>query len=120
MSTSSSYSSNKLRQVLTNGTQHFIIKSYVSTAFEYDRKVPEYHLYWVNLNKALLEDMEMYQRLSCKHMNKKELKYFNAIIDQYDIKVSGEDGIVWENKKLGLNKDLVRNQSYEKDIISSL
>jgi hypothetical protein len=45
-------------------------------------------------------------------MNKKELKYFNLILDQYDVKVSGEDGLVWENKKLGLDKDLVRNQSY--------
>lgn len=113
MSTSSSYSSNKLRQVLTNGTQHFIIKSYVYTAFEYDRKVPEYHLYWINLNKGLLEDMPIFQRLSCKHMNKKEISYFNSIIDKYDAKVFGEDGTVWENKKLGLNKDLVRNQSYE-------
>ena len=112
MSTSSSYSSNKLKQVLTNGTQHFVIKSYTYTAFEYDRKVPEYHLYWINLNKGLLEDMPMYQRLSCKHMNKKELKYFNSIIDQYEQKISNDEGIVWENKKLGLNKDLVHNQSY--------
>lgn len=120
MSTSSSYSSNKLRQVLNNRTQHFIIKSYTSTAFEYDRKVPEYHLYWVNLNKGLLEDMPMYQRLSCKHMNKKEKSYFWSIADQYNVVICGEDGIVWENKKLGLNKDLVQNQSYEEDIISSL
>jgi len=64
------------------------------------------------MNKALLEDMPMYQRLSCKHMNKKELKYFRSITDQYNVEIDNTDGIVWENKKLGLDKDLVQNQSY--------
>jgi hypothetical protein len=46
-------------------------------------------------------------------MNKKEKSYFWSIADQYNVVICGEDGIVWENKKLGLNKDLVQNQSYE-------
>lgn len=118
MSTSSAYSSNKLKQVLNNNTQHFIIKSFLTTAFEYDRRIPEYHLYWINLNKGLLEGMPMYQRLSCKQMNKKELSYFWSIAHEYKVVIEGEDGIVWENKKLGLNKDLVQNQSFYDDIIS--
>jgi hypothetical protein len=65
------------------------------------------------MNKGLLEDMPMYQRLSCKNMNKKEKSYFWSIADQYNVVVCSEDGIVWENKKLGLNKDLVQNQSHE-------
>jgi hypothetical protein len=107
MSTSSTYSSNKLRQVIENGTQHFIAKSFITTAFECDIKVPEYHLYWINLNKSTFEDMQCYQRMSFKLMNKKELKYFKSKINDYEVKKDNRYGVVWENKKLGFDKTLV-------------
>jgi hypothetical protein len=107
MSTSSSYSSNKLKQVIENGTQHFIAKSFITTAFEFERKVPEYHLYWINLNKSVFEDMQCYQCMSFKLMNRKELKYFKSVIDQYETKKDSKNGVIWENKKLGFDKTLV-------------
>jgi len=107
MSTSSKYSSNKLKQVIDNGTQHFIAKSFITTSFEFDRKVPEYHLYWINMNKDVFEDMHCYQKMSFKLLNKKELNYFKSIIDQYEVKKDTKHGVIWENKKLGFNKTLV-------------
>jgi hypothetical protein len=108
MSTSSAYSSNKLKQVLENKTQHFILKSFVYAAFEHDRKKPEYHLYWINVNKGVFEEYPKYKNMSCKMLNKKEMKFFLSVLDEYHKLVESNYGTVWENKKLGLNKDLVR------------
>lgn len=112
MSTSSAYSSNKLKQILENGTQHFIIKSYIYPAFEFGRKKPEYHLYWINMNKGAFEENPRYQFLSCKMMNKKEMKLFLSIQEEYNTPINNKLGIVWENKKLGLDKNLVKNLQY--------
>ena len=78
MSTKSSYSSNKLNQVIENGTHHFVSKSYVSAKFDHDRKKSEYYLYWVNLKKGVFESDPKYHRMSCKPMNAKEKKYFKC------------------------------------------
>jgi hypothetical protein len=40
-------------------------------------------------------------------LNKKEMRLFLSILDDYHQAVNNKYGIVWENKKLGLNKDLV-------------
>jgi hypothetical protein len=109
MSTSSAYSSNKLKQVLENKTQHFILKSFVYPAFEHERKKSEYHLYWINMNKGVFEEYPKYKNMSCKMLNKKEMKLFMSVLDQYNYAVNNKYGIVWENKKLGLDKDLVLN-----------
>jgi hypothetical protein len=109
MSTSSAYSSNKLKQVLENKTQHFILKSFVYPAFEHQRKKSEYHLYWINMNKGVFEEYPKYKNMSCKMLNKKEMKLFMSVLDQYNHAVNNKYGIVWENKKLGLDKDLVLN-----------
>jgi hypothetical protein len=112
MSTSSAYSSNKLKQVLENKTQHFILKSFVYPAFEYHRKKSEYHLYWINMNKGVFEEYPKYKNMSCKMLNKKEMKLFLSILDQYHKPIENKYGTVWENKKLGLNKDLVHIKEY--------
>ncbi len=108
MSTSSKYSSNKLKQVIENNTQHFITRSYISTAFEYDHRVYEYHLYWYNSNKGKFEEMHCYQCMSVKQLKTKEIKYFKSILDDYNKVVDNKHGCVWENKKLGFNKTLVQ------------
>ena len=108
MSTSSKYSSNKLKQVISNNTQHFIAKSYITTIFEYERKVAEYHLYWINKNKGVFEDMPRYQCMSFKLMNRKEIAFFQSILNEYNVEIENQHGKIWENKKLGFNKTLVR------------
>jgi hypothetical protein len=108
MSTSSAYSSNKLKQVLENKTQHFILKSFVYPAFEHQRKKSEYHLYWINMNKGVFEEYPKYKNMSCKMLNKKEMKLFMSLLEEYRTAVKNNYGVVWENKKLGLDKDLVR------------
>lgn len=106
MSTSSTYSSNKLNQVIKNETQHFIIKSYITTIFDYHRKKSEYHLYWYNKN-AKVEVDDLYVNMSNKLMNPKEIKFFKSIMNQYSTDIDCEDGIIWSNKKLGFDKTLV-------------
>jgi hypothetical protein len=108
MSTSSKYSSNKLKQVINNNTQHFVSRSFISASFEYDRKVYEYHLYWYNANKGKFEDMHCYKSMSFKLLNNKEIKYFKSIIDEYDKVVDNRYGCIWENKELGFNKAAVQ------------
>ena len=108
MSTSSAYSKNKLQDVLNNKTEHFILKSYVMTVFEHDRKEPEYHLYWYNKNAGNNPEHPEYIMISHKKMGKKELRFFRSIIDQYKRCNECEDGVVWEHKELGFNKKRVR------------
>jgi len=107
VTTSSSYSSNKLKQVIKNNTPHFILKSYISTKFEFDRRVPQYHLYWYNCKKQIFEDNHKYKSMSCKEMNKKEKFFFKSILDEYRETLNNRHGVVWENKKLGFDKTLV-------------
>jgi hypothetical protein len=109
MSTSSAYSSNKLNQVINDNTQHFIILSYVTTVFEYNRKKSEYHLYWYNKNKGIDPDDINYKNLSYKKMNNKEIRFFQSIVNQYNLDLDYEDGKIWSHKQIGFNKDKVRN-----------
>lgn len=109
MSTSSVYSSNKLRDVIKNETQHFVIKSYITAAFETERKKSEMHLYWYNRNSSYEIELGSYHSLSFKKMNKKELNLFYSIIDDYSIEIDRKDGTVWHHKKIGFNKELVKS-----------
>lgn len=109
MSTSSTYSSNKLNQVIKNGTQHFIVKSYITTVFDYQRKKSEYHLYWHNKN-AKVEVDDLYVNMSNKLMNPKEVKFFKSIINQYNVDIESEDGFIWSNKQIGFDKSLVKKK----------
>lgn len=107
MSTSSSYSSNKLLQVIDNKTQHFIAKSYITAVFEADRYVTEYHLYWYNKNKGAFEEHDRYTRMSYKKMNKKEIKFFFSLEDDYDMVLENEYGCIWNHIELGFDKERV-------------
>lgn len=116
MSTTSAYSSNKLSQVIKNETPHFITKSYVKARFDYDRYKVEYHIYWYNSKNPMFKDSPRYKFLSYKLMNKKELKYFEDILEEYTEMVNNKYGIVWENKKLGFDKTLVKNNQIRLDV----
>lgn len=107
MSTSSTYSSNKLKEILDNKTQHFIIKCFITAAFEYDRKITEYWLYWYNANKGADEENPQYRFLSSKKMNKKEMAFFMSNLSLYNRDIDSNDGCVWTNKQLGFNKEKV-------------
>ena len=116
MTTSSSYSSNKLQQILKNNTPHFILKSYITSRFEFDRRVPQYHIYWYNSKKQIFQDDPKYKCLSYKEMNKKERKYFRSVLGEYKEVSNSRDGIIWENKKLGFDKTLVIVSQLKLDI----
>jgi hypothetical protein len=49
-------------------------------------------------------------------MNKKERKYFEDILEQYTEVTNNKYGKVWENKKLGFDKTLVKNNQIRLDI----
>jgi hypothetical protein len=115
LSTSSSYSSNKLSQVIGDETQHFISKSYITPIFESTRYVTEYHLYWYNSNKNSFEDGHGYTRMSYKKMNKKEMKHFYSIEEQYELVEENQHGCIWENKKLGFDKSKVILSQFQLD-----
>ena len=115
MSTSSSYSSNKLLQVIDNETQHFIAKSYITAVFEADRYVTEYHLYWYNKNKGTFEEHANYTRMSYKKMNKKEVKFFFSIEDKYSLVLENEHGCIWNHKELGFDKSKVMLSQFSID-----
>jgi len=59
------------------------------------------------MNKGVFEEYPKYKNMSCKMLNKKEMKLFLSVLDEYNQAVKNKYGIVWENKKLGLDKDLV-------------
>jgi len=105
--TSSKYCSNKLEEIVKNGTEHFVIRSYLTTTFEYDRKIPEYWIYWYNPNKGIDNESMKYKCLSSKKMGKNEIKYFSSIINDYRADIDSDDGVVWINKSIGFNKSNV-------------
>lgn len=107
MSTTSAYSSNKLKQIIDNKTHHFITKSYVFPAFEHERKKSEYHLYWYNAKKGIYNDLHRYQFLSHKLLNKREMRMFLNNLDSYNKEIESEDGIIWVNKNIGFDKSKV-------------
>lgn len=107
MSTSSSYSSNKLLQVIEDETQHFIAKSYITPIFESTEYVTEYHLYWYNANKNLFENNDRYTRMSYKKINKKELKLFYSLEDNYQLVIENKHGCIWERKDIVFDKSRV-------------
>jgi hypothetical protein len=107
MSTSSKYSPNKLKQVVSNNTEHFIIKSYITAKFECHIKKTEYHLYWYNKNAGMHPESMRYKCLSSKKMGKNEIKYFSSIINDYRAEIDSDDGAVWINKSIGFNKSNV-------------
>lgn len=107
MSTSSKYSPNKLKQVIENGTQHFVLKCYVTAAFEYHRKKAEYYLYWFNKNAGVDPDNPKYKNMSSKRMGRKEVVYFYSMMQKYKEQNCDDTGCVWEHKEIGFNKSLV-------------
>jgi len=107
MSTSSKYSSNKLKQVIGNRTEHFIMKCYITAAFDFDRKKSEYYIYWFNRNAGVDPDFMKYKNMSNKKMSRTEVSFFKSIESSYNKVDYGEDGIIWEHKDIGFNKSLV-------------
>lgn len=112
MSTSSAYSSNKLKQVIENKTQHFVIKSFMTSSFEYNRKKPEYHLYWYNKNGGIDPETMRYRNMSNKKMNSKEVAFFKSILSEYDTEIDTKDGSVWKHNQIGFNKSMVVMNNY--------
>lgn len=107
MSTSSKYSKNKLKEVISDGTYHIVIKSYIRAAFEFDRQKSEYHLYWHNENAGIDPESMRYKCISNKKMGKKEIKYFSSIIKDYRAEIDSFDGTVWVHKQIGFDKSKV-------------
>ena len=116
MSTTSAYSSNKLKQIIDNKTFHFIAKSFIFPAFEYNRKKSEYHLYWYNAKKGIYNDLHRYQCLSHKLLNKKEMKLFLDNQDIYNKEIDSNDGIIWVHKEIGFDKRKVLIEQYKMNI----
>jgi hypothetical protein len=107
MGTSSKYSKNKIEQVIDDNTFHLITKSYISANFESERRKTEYHVYWVNENRGENEDLEGFKNLSNRKLNKNELKFFFNNIHLYELKEDNKYGCIWENKKIGFDKNKV-------------
>jgi hypothetical protein len=101
--TTSKYCSNKLDEIVNNETEHFIIRSYLTAAFEYDRKIAEYWLYWYNPNKGTDEENPQYRFLSNKKMNKKEVRLFYDNLTSYSSVIKNKDGDVWQHKNIGFS-----------------
>jgi len=116
MSTTSAYSSNKLKQIIDNKTYHFITKSYIYPAFEYNRKKSEYHLYWYNAKKGVYNDLHRYQCLSHKVLNKKEMMLFLDNLSVYNKEIDSEDGVIWSHKEIGFDKNKVLINQYKLSI----
>lgn len=116
MSTTSAYSSNKLKQIIDNKTFHFIAKSFVFPSFEYNRKKSEYHLYWYNAKKGIYNDLHRYQCLSHKLLNKKEMRLFLDSQNVYNKEVDSDDGIIWVHKEIGFDKNKVIIDQYKLEI----
>jgi hypothetical protein len=112
MTTSSKYSSNKIVEVIDNGTHHFILKCYITAAFEYEKKKTEYYLYWYNDNKTWEDNRVMYKNLSTKKLGKKELKYFLNNQQIFKEVKNNRHGVVWEHKEIGFNKGKVQLNQY--------
>lgn len=93
---------------MLNDTQHFVMKSYITTIFESGMQKSEYHVYWYNKNRGIDYETMRYKNLSNKKMNNKEIAYFNEHIHLYTKDMENEDGCIWIKKDCGFDKQKVK------------
>tara|TARA_R110002020_G_scaffold58337_3_gene159816 strand:- start:5756 stop:6106 length:351 start_codon:yes stop_codon:yes gene_type:complete len=97
---------NKLDFLSNRSVPHFILKSYITTIFEYNRKKEEYHIYWLNKRKKFFDDEFRYCSLSHKKMSKNELAFFKDNEEIYEQTLVNKYGAVWEHKDIRIEKNL--------------
>jgi hypothetical protein len=85
---------NFLKKFEDNGDNFFVAKSYLTVGFEYDRKKPEFSIFYIKKNSSPDAYHREYKDLKVRKMNRKEIEYFKGRSDEYlEIKVNdkGED-----------------------------
>jgi|TARA_R100000081_G_C4769939_1_gene144930 hypothetical protein len=97
---------NKLDSLSSRSVPHFILKSYIQTIFEYERKKEEYHIYWLNKRRKFFDDEYKYCSLSYKKMTKNEISFFKNSLDSYKKALDNKYGCVWEHKDIEVRKSL--------------
>jgi hypothetical protein len=95
---------NVLRRFENDDTQFFVMKSYVSAAFETDRKKNEYHIFFIKKNSNPDAYHKGYMNLKIRKMNKKEIKYFLSKQEEYVVDLCNHDGVVYNLKSKPFDK----------------
>lgn len=90
---------NILKKFEEDGTQFFVMKSYLYATFETDRKKEEYHIFYIKKNSNPDAYYGGYMNLKERKMNKKEIAYFKKHVDEkYDVDLWNKDGKVFNLK----------------------
>jgi hypothetical protein len=87
---------NTLKKFEDTDVQFFVMKSYLMTVFEHDRKKPQYHIYFIKKNSNPESYQQGYMNLKVRSMNKKEVQYFLATNkENYHTALENEDGAIY-------------------------
>ena len=96
---------NLLKKFEETDVKFFVMKSYITAAFESDRKKPEYNIFFIKPNSIPDAYYLGYRDLKIRKMNRKEIEHFKRNIDNYNIKLKNEDGTVYNLKDRDFDKE---------------
>ena len=89
---------NVLRGMEKDDTSFFVMKSYITAAFEIERKKSEYHIFYIKYNSNPDAYYQGYMNLKMRKMNKKEVSYFKKNTGKYIEVMDNDDGTVYNLK----------------------
>lgn len=90
---------NALKKFENNDTEFFVMRSFITAAFEIDLKKAEYHIYYIKKNSNPDAYHKGYMNLKIRRMNRLEVEHFRKMIDSYKEVLINEDGTVFNFKK---------------------
>lgn len=95
---------NLLVELEEHKIEHFVLKSYITCAFDRNDYRSEYHIYY-DINDRVgqwnVKTIENGRELKFKLLSKFELQYFKANISKYEIEKESENGKIFTNKTVG-------------------
>ena len=95
---------NFLKQFENDETEFFVMQSWITTIFDYDRKKEEYHIFFIKKNSNPDAYQQGYMNLKLRRMNRKEVAYFKENIELYNVELKNKDGTIYNYKDKPFDK----------------
>lgn len=89
---------NFLKKLEDSEVDFFVMRSFLSPAFEFDKKKPVYHIYYIKKNSSPDAYHKGYMNLKIRAMNRMEASYFREHLHLYDEVMKNDDGTVFNFK----------------------
>lgn len=86
---------NSLKKLEDSEVDFFVMRSFLSPAFEFDKKKAVYHMYYIKKNSNPDAYHKGYMNLKMRQMNRMEVSYFRENMQSYHEALKKEDGTIF-------------------------